>query len=272
MTVSKRTRFEILRRDENTCQYCGQMAPDVPLHIDHVIPISLGGSDDPSNLVTACRDCNTGKASISPDSPIVAAVAEKSAEFALAQANRAAHIESDLLAISDYRAEFEDTWNAWSRPQGDERMTMPLPDDWRRSLAAWWRMSVPLALLLDAVPTAMTSKGKNQAGIPDRDRFRYFAGIVWRTLEEYEATYPQGVSSGRVYSEQEREDYGISQWQEGTARAKVDADLRALKVAHEMHSYMTNKASSLDFVRHHIDGTARPKHVVRTFFDLAGVR
>ena len=31
MAVSKRLRFEILRRDNHACRYCGQMAPDVKL-------------------------------------------------------------------------------------------------------------------------------------------------------------------------------------------------------------------------------------------------
>lgn len=54
-------RFDVLRRDGYTCRYCGRSAPDVPVHVDHVIPRVEGGTDDPSNLVTACQDCNLGK-------------------------------------------------------------------------------------------------------------------------------------------------------------------------------------------------------------------
>lgn len=54
MAVSKRTRYEVLRRDNHTCRYCGGSAPDVRLTVDHVLPVTLGGSDDPSNLVAAC--------------------------------------------------------------------------------------------------------------------------------------------------------------------------------------------------------------------------
>ena len=56
MAVSKRTRFEVLRRDNHTCRYCGQSAPDVKLTVDHVLPVALGGHDDPTNLVAACKD------------------------------------------------------------------------------------------------------------------------------------------------------------------------------------------------------------------------
>ena len=34
---------------------------DVELEVDHVIPISRGGTDDISNLKTACFKCNRGK-------------------------------------------------------------------------------------------------------------------------------------------------------------------------------------------------------------------
>ena len=33
--LSKKIRFEVFKRDAFTCQYCGQMAPDVLLEVDH---------------------------------------------------------------------------------------------------------------------------------------------------------------------------------------------------------------------------------------------
>lgn len=57
-----RLRFAILTRDNFTCRYCGRKAPDVTLEVDHIEPRALGGSDDPRNLITACWDCNHGKA------------------------------------------------------------------------------------------------------------------------------------------------------------------------------------------------------------------
>lgn len=74
MAASKRLRYEVLRRDNHTCQYCGRSAPDVELHVDHVIPVALGGRDEPSNLKAACRDCNSGKGSMPPDYPTVPSV------------------------------------------------------------------------------------------------------------------------------------------------------------------------------------------------------
>lgn len=59
--IPKRMRFEVFKRDEFTCQYCGRKAPDVVLHVDHINPRVAGGSDDPMNLITSCKDCNLGK-------------------------------------------------------------------------------------------------------------------------------------------------------------------------------------------------------------------
>lgn len=54
-------RQKILRRDKFICQLCGHQPPDVKLHIDHRLPRSKGGTDDPENLWVLCADCNIGK-------------------------------------------------------------------------------------------------------------------------------------------------------------------------------------------------------------------
>ena len=64
MSLSVRTRFEIFKRDNFTCRYCNVQSPDVVLEVDHVVPVSGGGDDDPINLVTACWACNRGKAAV----------------------------------------------------------------------------------------------------------------------------------------------------------------------------------------------------------------
>ena len=59
--LTKKVRFEVFKRDRFTCQYCGRMAPDIILEIDHIIPVAAGGTNDLLNLVTSCKDCNRGK-------------------------------------------------------------------------------------------------------------------------------------------------------------------------------------------------------------------
>ena len=59
--ISKKVRFEIFKRDAFTCQYCGKSAPDVILQVDHIEPVSKGGTNETLNLITSCFDCNSGK-------------------------------------------------------------------------------------------------------------------------------------------------------------------------------------------------------------------
>lgn len=61
--IPKSVRFEVFKRDKFTCQYCGLSAPNVILEVDHITPVSKGGTNDVMNLITSCRDCNRGKAS-----------------------------------------------------------------------------------------------------------------------------------------------------------------------------------------------------------------
>jgi 5-methylcytosine-specific restriction endonuclease McrA len=55
----KLTKREVLRRDNYTCQYCGQHVPF--LTVDHVIPRHQGGEHVWTNLVAACPHCNHRK-------------------------------------------------------------------------------------------------------------------------------------------------------------------------------------------------------------------
>ncbi len=59
--ITKKLRFEILKRDNFRCRYCGKASSASSLHVDHIVPQSAGGSDDPKNLATACAECNIAK-------------------------------------------------------------------------------------------------------------------------------------------------------------------------------------------------------------------
>lgn len=74
--IPQGVRFNVLRRDNFTCRYCGRSSPDVVLHIDHAVSVKNGGTDDENNLVTSCDDCNYGKSSKS----IVPAIAKPQAD------------------------------------------------------------------------------------------------------------------------------------------------------------------------------------------------
>lgn len=56
------TNRELFSRDSHTCMYCLTEFRDKQLTRDHVVPISRGGKDVWTNVVTACRSCNNRKA------------------------------------------------------------------------------------------------------------------------------------------------------------------------------------------------------------------
>lgn len=71
--ISNKLRFEVFKRDKFQCQYCGKSSPEVILECDHISPVSKGGGNDIMNLVTSCRECNSGKSdrTLDDDSVVV---------------------------------------------------------------------------------------------------------------------------------------------------------------------------------------------------------
>lgn len=74
--IPKPTRKKVYERDGFACVYCGrkdgeytpvESASDGELSIDHVIPKTRGGSNEISNLVTACMPCNNHKNNRTPE-------------------------------------------------------------------------------------------------------------------------------------------------------------------------------------------------------------
>lgn len=175
MAVSKRTRYEVLRRDNHTCRYCGGVAPDIALTVDHVTPVSLGGSDDPSNLVAACRDCNAGKSSSSPDAPLVAEVSEDALRWSEAMRTALEGAASGAVEREKYRKKFRRAWVGWKL----SGKAVALPDDWSRTIDRWGALPVPAVILEDAVRIAMSTTTVHAAA-----KWKYFCGIVWRTLDD----------------------------------------------------------------------------------------
>lgn len=117
--LGKRVRFEVFKRDNFTCQYCGAEAPAAVLQVDHILPVAEGGTNDLTNLVTACVGCNAGKSD---------------------------KLLSDDAAVKRQRREME-------RLQ-ERREQIEMMAEWRRSLdgladaeveevAGYWREQVP---------------------------------------------------------------------------------------------------------------------------------
>lgn len=175
MAITKRTRFEVLRRDNHTCRYC--RATDAPLTIDHVTPKALGGTDDPSNLVAACRDCNAGKSSSAPDATLVADVSDDAIRWASAM-RQAAEILSESVSERDaYIGAFLNAWPTFRH----------VPDSLLSTVGHFYGLGLPESVMVDAARTAGTARGIY-------DRPAYFAGMCWKRVRAMQDIAEQIVS------------------------------------------------------------------------------
>lgn len=233
MAVSKRIRFEVFRRDEHTCQYCGAKAPDVKLHIDHVMPVALGGTDKPDNLVTACSDCNSGKTSIAPDAPLVEAVKDKAAAYALAMQDHMVRFRASLEELEDYVDEFHAEWDRWK--SGKTHEPVPLPESYKMSLHTWQRQGIPASIFELAIPPAMEKRDLRG----EHAQFRYMAGIISRMVRLDEVDIGVTTETAAVYTASEMDQFTFSEYQNGRRRGQAD---------------IAKRIKELDYVRQLIDG------------------
>lgn len=61
------TKHRLFLRDRNVCAYCGDQFADSELTVEHIVPVSRGGQHLWTNVVTACRSCNTRKGNRLPE-------------------------------------------------------------------------------------------------------------------------------------------------------------------------------------------------------------
>ncbi len=173
MAVSKRLRYEILRRDNHACRYCGAAAPDVKLVVDHVIPQALGGSDESSNLATACVPCNSGKSASSPDAPVVADVDNKAVQWAAAMA-----VAAQERAVQREESEKVERflYDHWEAHRPNQWRSSDLPHDWMTSVHQFLRAGLELDDLSELMLVAFDSNASN--------KWRYFCGCCWTRLRQ----------------------------------------------------------------------------------------
>ena len=169
--ISRRLRFEVLRRDRHTCRYCGATAPGVRLHVDHVIPVSLGGSDDPSNLVAACADCNGGKGSTSPDEHIIAEVSDLT--LRMAEALKAV-AEERRQAMAEEESALHQFYSGWMRLYGENGEAY-MPSDWDASVSRFMLRGLNVD---DLLYMAMQPMGRTYGNRV----WRYFCGCCWTEI------------------------------------------------------------------------------------------
>jgi len=209
--IPRRLRFEILRRDGYTCRYCGASAPDMPLTVDHVIPVALGGADEPANLVTACKDCNAGKTSTSPSEGIVEDVAADALRWAKAMEAATQLHRMDRQLADGVLDRFRTTWNQWThehvvkegkhvytagkgmvhKGRVTERRTFELPSDWRGSIDRLVVAGLPPETFRRLIDLAL---GGNRV----KDRFRFFCGCAWNIVSDLQEQARRLVENDEV--------------------------------------------------------------------------
>lgn len=62
--IRKERRLALYIRDSFSCAYCGRdlkSAEPCEVTLDHLLPRHYGGGNENTNLVTACRSCNSSR-------------------------------------------------------------------------------------------------------------------------------------------------------------------------------------------------------------------
>jgi hypothetical protein len=169
--IQKKIRFDVFKRDLFVCQYCGATPPSVVLEVDHIDPVSNGGTNTIHNLITACFDCNRGKSdrllSDLPDSLIKRAdvLAEKEAQikaFNLLIKKQRKREEKDVDSV---QAVFQETYsNKQFSPQ------------FRASIHRFLS-KLHVQVLHDAMYRACSKTHNSESAT------KYFCGICWHIIK-----------------------------------------------------------------------------------------
>jgi DNA-directed RNA polymerase subunit RPC12/RpoP len=172
-SLSKKTRFEVFKRDGFKCQYCGAHPPSVLLEVDHVVAVAAGGGNDMDNLVTSCEPCNRGKGARD-----LSAVPETLEAKATAIREREEQLKGYHDAMEGKRTRLDkQAWelmNLW-RIEKDSA-----PRDWMNSM----RMFIDKLgyhEVRDSIEIAMA-----KSFYREEKTWRYFCGICWNKLRDQE--------------------------------------------------------------------------------------
>lgn len=174
--LSKRVRFEVFKRDSFKCQYCGAHPPGALLHIDHIHPVSDGGSNEMDNLLTACDECNLGKGAVS-----LSVVPMSLAEKAALVAEQEAQIQGYQQVLESRRERIEEElWRVAEElePNSSEN---GFPRDWCASIRRF-NESLGVHAILEC---AQIAKAKYPFG--RKQTFLYFCGICWNRIRAEES-------------------------------------------------------------------------------------
>ena len=176
--VSKKTRFEVFKRDAFRCQYCGRTPPVVILHADHIVAVANGGDSQQSNLITSCSECNLGKGA-RPLDQVPASLKDQIAE----KRERAAQVEAYNQSLLELReaelATLEELGRYWFNKFEIRKNKYVFGTARVGSVRTFLRHIAP-ADIMDAMDIAHDRFPSHNN---DFRTFRYFCGICWRKIK-----------------------------------------------------------------------------------------
>lgn len=189
MGLSVRLRFEVFKRDNHTCQYCGRKSPDVVLQCDHIVPVSAGGQDDIVNLITACWECNSGK-SDKPLNEILTGEDPHDRAILLLEKERQLKEYNAVLA-RQYAEREQAAWELvryWKTEQGitkEKDLQHCARPDWNWLFGALqWCPAEQIRLFMDAALSRnMTANLRYVAGCCRNWRYEHTANQDWKKGE-----------------------------------------------------------------------------------------
>lgn len=172
--ISKRLRFEVFRRDGFRCVYCGAKGSETGagLHIDHVLPVALGGDDSLDNLAASCPDCNQGKSSTLGDGEIADDLAQRNRDRARAMREAIRGLGGAGLDSREEIARMaNEIYDAWVL---HGRGWCPELDEIEKHVRKWSNCGYPIDMLADQV--FKVPSGCNSY-------WRYYCGIIWNQIK-----------------------------------------------------------------------------------------
>lgn len=178
MAISKKIRFEVFKRDGFKCGYCGKNPPEVTLEADHIEPIAMGGTDNMSNLITACFSCNRGKRDI-PLEKIPPKIQEN-LEVLIEQEEQIREYRKFIKKIGKrINADIQTVTTLFENSYAGKTFT----ENFKIVTIKNFLNKLPLHEVEESMDIA-TSKFPKNTQI-ERDRaIRYFCGVCWNKIKE----------------------------------------------------------------------------------------
>lgn len=172
VSISKKLRFEVFKRDLFVCQYCGALPPSVVLEIDHINPVVRGGRNGIDNLITACFSCNRGKGKLE-----LTSIPQSTEEKAKILKEKLAQYNSFLKLQNEMESNIQNQIDSFAIFYTSLYEGYELSESFLQSSVKKFILAIGLSEVKSAMATA-SSRVRN-----DRYAIKYFCGICWNKIK-----------------------------------------------------------------------------------------